>query len=114
MTVQLAQKILLDKFKQEPFHNLYLLNNVQPSTTAYGGTCSDKTLSYLEAAKVAGFDAHLHSARIGGQDIHRLVRLEIGNQRYFADIAMDGHPFNSSQQQPPLCMSATECAIGLK
>lgn len=86
MTVQLAQQILLDKFKQEPFHNLYLLNNVQPTTTAYGGTCSDKTLSYLEAAKAAGFDAHLHSARIGGQDIHRLVRLEIGNQRYFADI----------------------------
>lgn len=86
MTVQLAQQILLDKFKTEPFHNLYLLNNVEPTTTVYGGTCSDKTLSFLEAAKAAGLDAHLHSAYIDGQDIHRLVRLEIDNQRYFADI----------------------------
>ncbi|PSW19069.1 hypothetical protein C9I94_24165 [Photobacterium swingsii] len=106
MTVQLAQKILLDKFKQEPFHNLYLLNNVQPSTTAYGGTCSDKTLSYLEAAKVAGFDAHLHSARIGGQDIHRLVRLEIGNQRYFADI---GNGWPSIQLFPAATPIVYEC-----
>lgn len=86
MTVELAQQILLDKFKREPFHNLYLLNNVHPTTTAYGGTCSDKTLSYLEAVQEAGFDAHLHSARIDRQENHRLVRLEIGKQRYFADI----------------------------
>ncbi len=86
MTVQLAQQILLDKFQQEPFHNFYLLNNVQPSTELYGGTCSDKTLSYLEAVKTAGLDAHLHSARIGEKEIHRLVRLEIDNQRYFADV----------------------------
>lgn len=86
MTVQLAQQILLDKFEKEPFHNLYLLNNMEPKTTAYGGTCSDKTLSYLTAAKADGLHAHLHSARIGGQEIHRLVRLEINNQRYFADV----------------------------
>lgn len=86
MTVRLAQQILLDKFQQEPFHNFYLLNDIQPTTLLYGGTCSDKTLSYLEAVKAAGLDAHLHSARIGGNEIHRLVRLEIDNQRYFADI----------------------------
>ncbi|WP_075187695.1 hypothetical protein [Teredinibacter haidensis] len=86
MTVQLAQQILLKKFRQEPFHNLYLLNNLQPTITAYGGTCSDKTLSYLTTAKAAGLDAHLHSARIGGRNIHRLIRLEIDNHRYFADI----------------------------
>lgn len=86
MTVRLAQQILLDKFQQEPFHNFYLLNGIQPTTLLYGGTCSDKTLSYLEAVKAAGLDAHLHSARIGGNEIHRLVRLEIDNQRYFADI----------------------------
>jgi len=97
MTVQLAQQILLEKFKKEPFHNLYLLNNVEPTTTAYGGTCSDKTLSFLETAKAAGLDAHLHSAYIDGQDIHRLVRLEIDNQRYFADI---GNGWPSIQLYP--------------
>ncbi|MFT5706036.1 MAG: arylamine N-acetyltransferase [Oceanospirillaceae bacterium] len=106
MTIQLAQKILLDKFKQEPFHNLYLLNNMQPTTTAYGGTCSDKTLSYLESAKAAGLDAHLHSGRIGGQDIHRLVRVEISNQRYFADI---GNGWPSIQLFPASTPIVYEC-----
>ena len=86
MSVRLAQKILLDKFQQEPFHNLYLLNNIKPVETRYGGTCSDKTLSYLAAARAAGLDVQLHSARISGQEIHRLVRLEIDNERYFADV----------------------------
>jgi len=86
MNTQLAEYILLEKFKSEPFHNLFLLNNICPKTTAYGGTCSDKTLSYLAEVKAAGFEAYLHSACIGGEDIHRLVRLEIGGRRYFADI----------------------------
>lgn len=106
MTVHLAQQILLDKFKQEPFHNLYLLNNVQPVTMAYGGTCSDKALSYLAATKAAGLDAHLHSARIGGKDIHRLVRLEISNQRYFADI---GNGWPSIQLIPAATPVLYEC-----
>ena len=86
MSVDLAQQLLFEKFKTEPFHNLYLLHQKSPTTHLYGGTCSDKTLSYLGAAKNAGLDAHLHSARINGQEIHRLVRLEIDNERYFADI----------------------------
>ena len=106
MTVELAQQILLDKFKREPFHNLYLLNNVHPTTTAYGGTCSDKTLSYLEAVQAAGFDAHLHSARIDRQENHRLVRLEIGKQRYFADI---GNGWPSIQLFPADTPIAYEC-----
>ena len=106
MTVHLAQQILLAKFKQEPFHSLYLLNNVHPATMAYGGTCSDKALSYLAAAKAAGLDAYLHSARIGGQDIHRLVRLEINNQRYFADI---GNGWPSIQLIPAATPILYEC-----
>ena len=106
MTVHLAQQILLAKFKQEPFHNLYLLNNVHPVTMAYGGTCSDKALSYLDATKAVGLDAYLHSARIGGQDIHRLVRLEINNQRYFADI---GNGWPSIQLIPAATPILYEC-----
>ena len=106
MTVHLAQQILLDKFKQKPFHNLYLLNNVHPATMAYGGTCSDKALSYLDATKAVGLDAYLHSARIGGKDIHRLVRLEINNQRYFADI---GNGWPSIQLIPAATPILYEC-----
>ena len=106
MTVQLAQKILLKKFEKEPFHNLYLLHNVQATSTEFGGTCSDKTLSYLVAAKAAGLDAHLHSARIDGQETHRLVRLEIENQRYFADI---GNGWPSIQLYPAESPIVYEC-----
>lgn len=106
MTVALAEKILLEKFRQEPFHNLYLLNGMEPLTTRYGGTCSDKTLSYLEAARASGLDAYLHSARIGGQEIHRLVRLEIEGQRYFADI---GNGWPSVQLFPAEKPVAYQC-----
>lgn len=106
MTIELAQQILLNKFEQEPFHNLYLLNNICPITTAYGGTCSDKTLSYLAATKKAGLSAHLHSARIDGQDIHRLVRLEIENKRYFADI---GNGWPSIKLYPAVTPVVYEC-----
>lgn len=106
MSVCLAQQILLDKFRQEPFHNLYLLNNIKPVESKYGGTCSDKTLSYLSDARAAGLDAYLHSARIGGQEIHRLVRLEIQNKRYFADI---GNGWPSLQLFPATTPVNYEC-----
>lgn len=86
MSIQLAEDLLLQKFQQEPFHNLYLLQGVEPTTLVHGGTCSDKTLSYLSSAREAGLDAHLHSARIGGEEIHRLARLELGGRRFFADV----------------------------
>ncbi len=106
MIEHVAQKILLDKFEKEPFHNLFILNNIKPVTTEYGGTCSDKALSYLAVAKASGLEAYLHSARIGGQEIHRLVRLEIGKERYFADI---GNGWPSIQLFPATTPVIYEC-----
>jgi len=97
MSILLAEKILLDKFKLEPFHNLYLLNNIEPKNFYNGGTCSDKTLSYLSGARKNNLEAYLHTARIGGLNIHRLIRLEINNQRYFADV---GNGWPSIQLYP--------------
>jgi hypothetical protein len=85
MSIELAEKILHEKFKKEPFHNLYLLNNIEPTTTKYGGTCSDKTLSYLAATRKAGLSTYLHSANINGENMHRLVRFELAGKRYFID-----------------------------
>ena len=106
MSIYLAEKILLEKFQQEPFHNFYLLNNIQPTTTKFGGTCSDKALSYLKSVKTAGLKAYLHTARIGGEEIHRLVRLEINNQRYFADV---GNGWPSIQLYPAFKPVLYEC-----
>jgi len=84
--VEEIEQIMLQKFKTEPFHNLYLLNKIIPSTLIFGGTCSDKTLSFLQTLRARGFEAYLHSAFIRGKETHRLVRVHLGEQRFYADI----------------------------
>ncbi len=85
-TVTRLEALMLEKFKTEPFHNLHLLYDSGVQKFLPGGTCSDKTLSFLDAALKAGFDAALHSGFIGGQEIHRLVRCTIEGRQYFADV----------------------------
>lgn len=86
MSEKAAEDLLLHHFRTQPFHNLNLLYNEGNPSGLPGGTCSEKTLSYLSDARVQGLDAQLHSAFIGCQEIHRLVRLHINGQTYFADV----------------------------
>lgn len=90
-TIRDAEALLLYHFRTEPFHNLHLLFNNGEPLDIPGGTCSDKTLSFLNDARKMRFDAYLHTAFIGGQEIHRLVRMHIDKQIYFAD-AGNGWP----------------------
>tara|TARA_R110001583_G_scaffold158496_1_gene310428 strand:+ start:8738 stop:9526 length:789 start_codon:yes stop_codon:yes gene_type:complete len=85
-SVGAVEALMLEKFRTEPFHNLHLLYGRELQSSLNGGTCSDKTLSFLRAAKQAGFDAALHSGFIGGKEIHRLVRARIGSRLFFADV----------------------------
>lgn len=85
-TIKAAEDLLLHHFRTQPFHNLNLLYNNGEPYGLPGGTCSDKTLSYLADAKAQGLNAHLHTAFIGGQEIHRLVRLHINEETLFADV----------------------------
>lgn len=78
--------LLQKQFREEPFHNLYLLYNKAPLSRHFGGTCSDKTLSFINAAKALGFNAFLHKASINGNEIHRLARVNIHQKDYFADV----------------------------
>lgn len=80
------EALILKHFREEPFHNLYLLYGKRPLTKNYGGTCSDKALSFIDAARAIGFDVKLHTGSIGGKEIHRLVRVLIGNRIFFADV----------------------------
>ena len=77
---------MLDQFQHEPFHNLQLIYNTRLQSALPGGTCSDKTLSFVAAASKAGFDVALHTGFICGQEIHRLARVRIGSDLYFADV----------------------------
>lgn len=80
------EALLLKHFREEPFHNLYFLYGKKPLTNKYGGTCSDKTLSFIDTARALGFDVKLHTGSIGGKEIHRLVRARIGDRIFFADV----------------------------
>lgn len=81
-----VERVMLAKFQTEPFHNLYLRCGYLQQSLDHGGTCSDKTLSFYEAVKALPVTAHLHSARIRGNDIHRLLRIRIAGQDFFADV----------------------------
>jgi arylamine N-acetyltransferase len=80
------EALILKLFQDEPFHNLYLLFGKEPLSNKHGGTCSDKTLSFISAANTLGFDATLHTGYIGGKEIHRLSRVTIDNRSFFADV----------------------------
>lgn len=89
--IDAVESLMLEKFRQEPFHNLRLIYGEEAASAVPGGTCSDKTLSFLSAAKKAGFEVGLHSAVIQGEEKHRLARVHIDGRTYFADIG-DGWP----------------------
>ncbi len=84
--VRAVESLMLEKFRTEPFQNLHLLQGRQPSLPEHGGTCSDKTLNFIHAAKRAGIDASLHTGFIGGEEIHRLARVQIDGEDFFADV----------------------------
>jgi hypothetical protein len=81
-----VEALIDEKFRTEPFHNLHLLWNAQTAAQLPGGTCSDKTLSFMGAARRAGFDVALHSGFIGGREIHRLARVQVEGSCFFADV----------------------------
>lgn len=81
-----VEALMREKYETEPFHNLRLLPAMRHIAGLAGGTCSDKTLSFVQAARAAGFDVALHSGAIGGREIHRLARLRIEGATFFADV----------------------------
>lgn len=85
-SVSAVETLMREKFQSEPFHNLHLLYGSHLQQVIPGGTCSDKTLSFVHAARKAGFEVALHSGFIGGKEIHRLARVEVNGRKYFADV----------------------------
>lgn len=84
--IEKIEQLMLKHFCTIPFHNLNLLYGKPTTPPLPGGTCSDKTLAFLSEALEVGADAHLHTAYIGGKEIHRLVRVNIDGRVFFADV----------------------------
>ncbi len=84
-SIRAIEALMLEKFRLEPFQNLNLIYG--PSCRPLpGGTCSDKTISFVRAGRKAGFDVSLHTGFIRGQEIHRLARVRVDDEVYFADV----------------------------
>ena len=84
-SVTAVEALMLRHFREEPFHNLFMIYERQEKAVP-GGTCSDKTLSFVDDCRQAGFEVALHSCFIKGEDIHRLARLRIDGRDFFADV----------------------------
>jgi arylamine N-acetyltransferase len=102
--------LMEQKFRGEPFHTLEMLYGESVGRQVPGGTCSDKTLSFIHEAREKGFDAKLHTAFIDGKEIHRLARLNIDGKVFFADVGNGWpslYPYPADEQITHSCFGVT-------
>lgn len=85
--MKLINKLLIENLKDVPFHNFRLILE-REMPLELGGTCSDKTLFFQKKLKEKNIESILHSARIKGKEIHRLLKVKINNQDFFLDIGL--------------------------
>ena len=91
------EALMYASFEEEPFHNLVLIFPNDQYNLSVGGTCSDKSLSFLKTAREHGFDVSLHVAKVNGELIHRLIRVVFQEKVFFADV---GNGWPSIQLYP--------------
>lgn len=84
--VRVVEALMLDHFRDEPFHNLHYLYDFSPKSSVPGGTCSDKTLSFVRAGLRVGLNVSLHTGFIKGKEMHRLARVHVDGRMFFADV----------------------------
>lgn len=84
--LEIAESILMEKFRTEPFHNFHRLKETEEFSSCLGGTCSDKTKSYINTLYEKGVKAELHTALIDNKYNHQIARIEFEGHSYFADV----------------------------
>ena len=105
-----VEEIIKRCFENVPFHNLYFMNDVIPHSTQWGGTCSDIVLGVQKSLADNGIKSHLHSSFINGEETHRLLRIIIDEEEYFADVG-NGWPsmklFSAANETEYSCYGIT-------
>ncbi|SFV52696.1 hypothetical protein MNB_SV-12-32 [hydrothermal vent metagenome] len=61
-----VEKLILEYLKARPFHNLFMLHDIQITGSKIGGTCSEMTIEFKEILLKNGFDAKLHCSLVDG------------------------------------------------
>ncbi|WP_179348745.1 hypothetical protein [Winogradskyella pacifica] len=85
-TIDKIESLLLNEFKTVPFHNLFMLNNIQNKQLSLGGTCSDKVLRFKGVLDDNDIHSKLHSSFINGIECHRMLSVIINDKKYFIDV----------------------------
>lgn len=98
-----VERLMLDEFRQHPFHNLFFLGLFEKDGVLAGGTCSEKTLAFQATLQQQDIPARLHQAVIQGQECHRLLSVKLGQELFYCDI---GNGWPSIQLFPAFCDSA--------
>ncbi|WP_181897643.1 hypothetical protein [Winogradskyella eximia] len=85
-TIDKIESLLLNEFKTVPFHNLFMLNNIQNKQLSLGGTCSDKVLRFKGILDNNDINSKLHSSFINGIECHRMLSVIINDRKYYIDV----------------------------
>jgi len=80
-------QILKQDYETVPFHNFRIILKKEMELK-HGGTCSDRTLYLKQKLEALGIETFLHSAKIKGKEIHRMLKIEINNEFYFLDVGL--------------------------
>jgi len=80
------EALTLDYLKKRPFHNLFILHEIDIKDSKLGGICSDLTLEFKEILLENGFEATLHCSLVDGAEIHKLLKVQIDGKFYFVDV----------------------------
>jgi arylamine N-acetyltransferase len=80
------ESLLLREFETVPFHNIFMLNYRNVVASDLGGTCSDRVLHFKKVLSDNGISSKLHSAFINDIECHRMLSVEIENQKYIIDV----------------------------
>lgn len=83
--IEKIEQLLWQEFAQVPFHNIFMLNNLEEPNKALGGTCSDKALHFQKILCENGIKAKLHSTFIKELECHYMLYVEIKGKKYFID-----------------------------
>ena len=81
-----VERLILQRFKEEPFHSLNFLTWAKFHQKVTGGSCSDKVQSMFYQLENIGCNVFLHEAYIHNIKCHRVLRIMIKGRMYFADI----------------------------
>ena len=80
------ESLMLEYLKTRPFHNLFILHEIDIKNSKIGGTCSVMTLEFKEILLQNGFNAMLHRSLVDDIEMHTLLKVEIEEKFYFADV----------------------------